>query len=616
MSDPNTPHESDPVWQRNLDALRTVDADLADCLAALKIPAGATFATGRDGAPTYKLRTPDGEQWLGHTSMPTVSGPALLRNFDPGDGNVVLVGTGQGVEARLLCERLRANQAVFVLAEDPATLALVLRVHDLAGPLRRGRLILIVGEDLGRSLVRFLIDRPGYLPPERMLGWPWLAPSGTDAARFLVQRSATEVTHQRAAALSSVIEDLGERYDDPAPLPDRPRCLVVCPHVEQAICGFADDVLAGLGELEWPTASWLGSTPRARHPLALAHLIAEFGPDMVILIDAVRGQLTQVLPAKMPLASWITPWARLGPTAIEGIGPTDRVFALTPGVRNRLIDAGLSRSRAVWLGPAVTRAPEGEIVCDHPPEYDVVAIADASPLDPSAQGLTLESHLAVWTAARKQIEEQADRYTDDQVERVLEQAESRTGAALGDPELRQEFCDRINAALAQTLVRRAAFEAVLRAGVKLCIWGRGWEKYESLADACRGPLAPRDRAAVYASARTALHVDVTGNTSAELLTAAAAGAAVIARAHPTDTDPNGLTQMLEPGKELLIFKRHSGLIGHLKRLLDDDPTRREMITRARRKLAEQHTMAHRLTTLRSVLTQTRTPEPGPRNPDL
>jgi len=609
MSDPNTPHESDAVWQRNLAALRTVDANLADPLAAQPIPDGAIPATGRDGAPTYKLRTPDGEQWLGHTSMPTVSGPALLRNFDPGDGNVVLVGIGQGVEARLLCERLRANQAVFVLAEAPTTLALALRVHDLAGPLERGRLILIVDEDLGRTLVRFLIDHPGYLPPERMLGWPWLDPPGTDAAKFLVQRSATEVTLQRAAALSAAAEDLSERYDDPPPLPDRPRCLVVCPHVEQAICGFAGDVLTGLGELDWPAASWLGNTPRTRHPLALVHQIAEFGPDMVVLIDAVRGQLSQILPGKMPLASWITPWARLAPAAVDGIGPTDRVFTLTPSVRGRLVDAGLAPSRVIWLGPAVTRAPEGEVARDRPPEYDVVAIADASPLDPAAQGLTLESHLAVWTAARRLIEEQIERYTDDQVERVLEQAESRTGAALGDQELRQEFCDRINAALAQTLVRRAVFEAVLRADLKLCIWGRGWEKHASLAAACQGPLTTSDRATVYASASITLHVDITGNASAELLTAAAAGPVVIARAHPTDTDSNGLAQLLEPGRELLIFKRHSELIGHLKRLLDDESARREMADRARSKLTEQHTMAQRLGTLRSVLAQTLSPEP-------
>ncbi len=603
MTDSNTPHDTDPVWQRNLGALRTVDADLADRLASVPLPAEAVPATGRDGSPTFKLRTPDGERWLGHTSMPTVSGPALLTNFDPGEGNVLLAGIGQGIEARLLAERLGSDRAVFVLEREPAMLALALRVHDVSRVLEEGRLVLIVGDDVGEALVRFLVDHEGYLTPERMVGWPWLDQAQTDEASLMVQRSGGEVARRRSAAMADRVGKLQEIYADRRPLPDSPRTLVICPLVEPRSCRLARDILTGLGELDWPADAWLGDSPRSAHPLALARRIVEFRPDVVVLIDTVRAGFGQVLPASMPVASWITPWVRFGPTLADGVGPDDEAFAMTGAVMGRLADAGLDRARARWLPPSVPALPAGLDDRDRAAEHDVVAVVDASPLSPDAHALTLESHQAVWKIARRWIEEHVESYTDDQIERVLQQAESASGARFGDASSREAFGDRINTVLGQTLVRQAVLEAVQRAGVNLAVWGQGWQDHPSLGSVWQGPVPAGDRSAIYASAKVVLHIDVTGNVTAELLTMAAAGAAVVVRAHPSDSGADGLAALLGPGQELLTFKRHSELIGHLKHLLGDASARCALADRARAAVAERHTMAHRLETLRSVIAQ-------------
>ena len=601
MTDPNASNESERIWRANLDALRSVDADLADRLGAVPLPQHATPATGRDGSPTYRLQTPEGPRWLGHTSMPTVSGPAILSNFDPGAGNVALAGIGQGIEARLLTQHLGPNQAVFVLERDAEAVSLALRVHELTDPLRNGRLVLIVDADPGRALLAFLEGHEGYLAPERMVNWPWLASPAVNEARLILQRAASRIGRHRASALAECVAALRTAHVERQVLPDGPRTLVVYPRADREICRFARQALTGLAELDWPAEGWLGDTPRTAHSLAMARRIAEFRPDMVLLIDTVRSGLAHLLPATIPVASWIMSGTRLTPTAIGGIGPDDRVFAATERVVADARDAGPPSERVQWLAPAVIVGDGGDPEPDRPRTHDVVAVVDARSLSPGANGLSLESHRTLWKRVHRLIDEQVERYTDGQVYRLLEQAESATGVRFADPGARQEFADRVNDALGQTLIRQAACQAVVRAGLTLHLRGSGWQDHTVLGAVWSGSIAHGDRIGVYASAKIVLHLDVTGNVAPELLAAAGAGAVVLARSHPSDRGPAGLERLLEPGREIVTFKRHSEMIGHIKQLLADEPARRAIADRARTTVIAKHTMRHRLATLRAAM---------------
>jgi hypothetical protein len=603
MTNSSPPQHSEKIFENNIAALRAVDADLADRLAKMRLPLEVVAATGRDGSATYRMRTADGERWFGFTSMPTVSGPALLANFDPGDGNVLLAGIGQGIEARLISERLGSNRAVFVLERDPLPLALALRLHDLADPIERGRLLLIAADDLGGALVRFLVDHEGYTAPGRMLAWPWLSQTDVEAMKGLLQRASARAASDRADKMAAALQVLAEAYPERRPLPDRPRTMIVCPHADDRACEFAADVLSGLKDLDWPGEGRLGNTPGAAHPLALARQMAAFRPDMVVLMDSVRAAFSRVLPPSMPVVSWFTSYARLGTTVADGIGADDYVFAMTDGVREDLIAAGLDPTRIQRLAPAVPESMTGQLG-DRAPDHDVVAVADAFRLDASAQGMTLSSHQALWDIATQTIRDDVERYTDRDVARILERTEAKTGASFEDEAFRQDISHRINYVLGQTIVRQSVFEAVVDAGIDLAIYGTGWQGHPTLSPACRGPVPTGRRADVYASAKLVLHVDVSGNVTADLLTAAASGAVVVARAHPTDQGDFGLCHLLAPGQDLLTFNDHKELVGHLKQLLGDDPTRQAMADRARGRIAEAHTTAHRLVSIRAAMTRT------------
>lgn len=596
------PHpDPDDTWQRNLSAIKQVDPDLANLLQNVAVPDGAELTTGRDGSPTYRIPGQDTDRWLGMTSMPTVSGPAVLRNFDLGSGNVALPGIGQGIETRLLVDQLGPSRAVIVLEQDPAALAMVLRLHDVSAALASRRLILIVPTEadagapiapLTGALMRYLADHDGVIPPDRMLAWPWLSATQTDLLRMVLQRASAEITHQRTQALANLSATLADRYRDRVTdAPAKPSTLAVCLTPMAEACQIATQLVDSAGSHGWTAQAWLGNAPDRNTSLPLGRTIAQMQPDWVVLIDTVRGRLARVLPAGLRAVTWLTPWAQVDGEFVGGVGPDDRVATMTDRLAHHLVAAGLPADRVSVIPPGVLLRDQ---VAPASASCDVLAVADARATDAESNGLTLDSHRALWHAASRLIVDEAERYCDDDIERLLSRAEKKAGATFQDPNLRTDVQRHINAVLGQTLVRRKAYAAALKAGVPLTIRGRGWGDVDAVSSAWAGPVALAERAAAYASAKIVLHVDITGNTTPDTLLAAASGAVVVARAHPTDQANRGLTDLLEPGREILLFRKHSEMIGHIKRLLADEPARREMVDCARAKLAESHTMAHRL----------------------
>ncbi len=70
------------VYQRNIKALARQQPAECELIAAIELTDGVMLSEGRDGTPTFRLRDGAGRQyWLGHSSMPATSSPALLKQF-------------------------------------------------------------------------------------------------------------------------------------------------------------------------------------------------------------------------------------------------------------------------------------------------------------------------------------------------------------------------------------------------------------------------------------------------------------------------------------------------------------------------------------------------------
>ncbi|MHC4610351.1 MAG: hypothetical protein ACYS7M_08390, partial [Planctomycetota bacterium] len=139
----------DPRGQR-MDACRLTDADLdryhtnltalaeqqpllAQRVETMQIPATVVRATGRDGSETFRTRREDGSwQWLGRSSMPTMSAPAFVEGLQTQGRNLIIPTIATGREALLAEQRMPRHCAVFVYEQDVVALKLVLHLHDFS----------------------------------------------------------------------------------------------------------------------------------------------------------------------------------------------------------------------------------------------------------------------------------------------------------------------------------------------------------------------------------------------------------------------------------------------------------------------------------------------------
>lgn len=192
----------DSILSRNLDALRKVDVPLADRLAGLDPADGhPRLLRTRDGQTNFRLSSPDGhEYWLGWTSIPAVRAGALIEQFNPGDGNILLPGVGEGTEIAILLTKLKQDRRVFVWEPDGMAVRLALALRDYAVNLSTGRLVLLAGPlaELSSMLAAWLHRHPGVAFPTRMMMLPWHTPAETAEIR-----SAVEAALSRMASTSA-----------------------------------------------------------------------------------------------------------------------------------------------------------------------------------------------------------------------------------------------------------------------------------------------------------------------------------------------------------------------------------------------------------------------------
>ncbi len=232
------------VYQRNITALARQQP--AECVQidAVELTDDVTLAEGRDGTPTFRLLDGAGHPyWLGHSSMPATSSPAVLTEFMFGSGNVLLPTMGHGGEVKNLLARMAPYQAVFTWDADPLIPALALRLHDFSGDILMGRVVIAVGPEAGQALNRVFEAYPTHLPPTKIFGAPHLDP----AALHELQAHAEAVAARQHQAVAQATAQLAaEMAARPPSAPRRVMILssVIDPeitHVAQALAGAAKE---------------------------------------------------------------------------------------------------------------------------------------------------------------------------------------------------------------------------------------------------------------------------------------------------------------------------------------------------------------------------------------
>jgi len=588
-------------YRDNLTALAEDQPQLARRLKAVDIPASVERVTGRDGTDTFRIQRDDGfRQWLGRSSMPTISAPALVGGLQTSGRNLILPTIATGQEALVAQQQMPRHCAVFVYERDALALKLALYLHDFAGLIRQRRLVLLCGDHAGRTLSEFFAAHPGFEYPQHLLPLAGLEPGRQDQIRLKIKSAGPQVAEAQWAKVGRIGQQMQERTA--FNLSEKPRAAVVSRDPRPEAIARAEQLGCAARQMGWKAAVSTPDRPDCCHPVARMDALKRHRPDLIVLVNCLKGVLAKYLPAGQPVCSWlITPDSVAAALGAEPEG-NRIIFATRPEILERLRAAGASPDEVELLEVAVDTAvfAPGEQNARAQPEAvcPIAVLADAVDLGADAANITLTSHVRLWNELRTAVARTIGAWRDDSAPQLLKRAERASGTRLTERDLRTYFVEKIRCRLVPTLLTRRAIEDLVSAGLDVAVWGGGWEVHDSVKARLRGPIPdPAGRRAIYSAADVVLCPHFDQRTAQTVLDCLAAGGCPVYRR------PEVPVEVLHPqlGEVLAAVANASApeeLVALAKRLAGDCEARREATANARSMVLERHTLAHRLRVIR------------------
>jgi hypothetical protein len=582
------------ILDANIAALELFLPKSAERLREAKPPASVRAAAGRDGCPTFVWSGDAGHLcWLGRTSTPSISSPALVDAFQPGNRNVLLVGLGQGAEARLLLDQLARHQAVIVVEENAWAAALSLRLYDFSDDFRRRRLAIFVGSDAWNALQEFLLSSDGYLTPERVLSWPWF-----DAKAIAEASSRLLEINRRAAQHRTAAHNERRQSRITTGVPPRSRSIALLSNIPQAsVRHLADRLSAGVESLNRPCVRFTLDDPTMVHPFAVERALFETSPDILILLDAAPGALQYQLPPAPSIVlcahrqALADKWVCELPQAVK-------VSVPTATQRRQIIDLGLNESRALLLPPAALPGLEQR---ERQGGRRILVLADGADISAEAVGLHLASHCQLWEASMAMVRENCDFYRDDQAAGILDSAERKLKIRLDSEEVRAGIVDRIRRILGPAVVREAYCMALAEADIDFDLLGHSWGGNPTLAKFHRGPWPePPHMRRILDGHGMVVSIEPSGCVRSAVLDALSARVAAAVRVHPSDGTGDGLSAVLDPEKHISRFQSRSELVTLAREFAQEPDDFHAQAAAAAAHILAGHTWTHRLQSILQI----------------
>ena len=464
-------------YRRNLDALATRQPRVAEIIEAAPWPDGCAEAVGRDGSRTFRLGHEGGRPaWLGDSSMPSISAPAILEGLVSDGSNLVLPGVLTGWEAAVLIEKSWPHVAVFVLELDPSLARLALHLRDLSEAIERGRIVLLVGDDPVGALEAVIVDHPGYVFPAKLVRAPQCS-----AAQASAMQAALEAAGGRASAVhQSKMEERAARIRSRARewAPDKPSVALLSVDPSPGAIAQVRRIERALDHLGWPFETCMPDRPDRCHLLARLATIDHVEADLVLMIDSIPGALEEHIPDDLPTASWILPGGRVDAAAASRCGQGHMYFCATQGVREALRAAGMEAVRVVELAVGADHLLVGQESGDERRSSGRVAVfADLPDARPQACGLTMTSHVRLFEEVGAVLARRIQKCSASDAEALLTKAVRKTGIRLTDEVLRRQFIEGIERRLFPRLIGEHVARAMIDAGRQVSLRGVDWSAF-------------------------------------------------------------------------------------------------------------------------------------------
>jgi hypothetical protein len=403
---------------------------------------------------------------------------------------------------------LGRQQAVYLLEPRAELVLTLLMLHDYSqadGPILQKRFSWAVGADWGRQFRQFFDGNPAVVFPESQIG------QGTDVAQIdsqirktlneLVEKDRELAKRVEAAYAGVSARDLAAVFG--ANPPRRPRILLMTSRFTTVLQYSTADAAAAFAALGWETLTMIEPEPfHALRKSAMRHALADFRPDLVLIIDHLRHEYDGVFPANLPFACWIQDHLPPLCNARAGESVRARDFVLT-AIGAHFVNKHQYPARQIVDLPNLARIPK-------------------RPATWKSDGLDLV-YISNWTRTTEQVIEEvliragqpADLRaiaevaisrilgvyerggclaTQREVRAELEAAQLELGRAIADAELADSIVnllwDRLNNHLYRHQALGWAAEIADRRGLSFGLYGRGWETHPGLNRFARGVVKP------------------------------------------------------------------------------------------------------------------------------
>lgn len=462
-------------WAANLRALANTQPRLASGITS--VPAGVEWVYARDGSLTGR----DAGGWVSDCSLPLRAATAMLQQLTVTGVVACFLSPVHGAQLRAALDKLDASQAIIALTPDRRELRIALGCFDFSEDIQRHRLWFAWGLDWETELTSLLADHPGLPTPSDFIRTP---PVPDDVASRLIpaaERIISKALSDRTRQAQSLATPRPKR-SSPA------RRLGVVAGSRFRLWNNPGTALARVFADTTAPSDWKrldSDDPACASGLALALLASEC--DALVTCDLSRSCLSALIPASLPVITWLTTPA-------------------VPPFPAEASDDALLLADSAWL-PAARAAgwPESRIaIAGWPPTWELPAfappgglalIADTRALDTPTAELELSSHHLLWESIREELAHDPFQLTAD-IDAYLATRRAKLGISEAGFN-RPFFVDRLLLpAYQQGLARK-----LRAAGLPLRVFGGAWDELPDFRDAWGGPVrSAQDLEAAVASA--------------------------------------------------------------------------------------------------------------------
>lgn len=577
--------------RKNLDALRTVNRDLAKRLDGFDWPDGVKFVPALDGTLSAFGEGLSKSGWFAYSGSPRIREQIVCEQFNAGESNVILPGCGQGYGLTMLLSKFDHRQSIFVWEPKLIHVAIVLGLWDLSKAISDRRLIFLTQAELEKSLVDFISAHQEFSVPTKMLVWPWLEDGECGQLSLAVERALAVLNPVVNRTVEVLQAELDETLEKQAAGNER-LVQVFGLLVNRVSDRLARDLAWGVKKTGYRSDIFLIDQPGHNGMVGMLRKMIQVRPDTIISIGANKKNWKIAIPSHIRFVSFLSvPGVLLGQKVLDEL-PEPEInerFVVGDYVECEVLRKRFGKDNVFAIESAMNPEVFHPLAESH--EYDVIISANRTDTDPAAWGISQESHRKLWKQIAKIIEDEPLRYFVCDAGRIIDQASQICGVRLSDPQLIESLEHLVKTVLIPSCSATAIALQMIKAGFKIRVVGSGWEKVEALSSSVQTMPEDTDELnELLHRGDLVLSLDSVTNRRQIVFDSLCAGRVVMVRRLPEDR----LADLPEIDKYVVYLEADDELTKQTRAAMKKLPILREQMRQGRAELVEKYSFERQI----------------------